>query len=330
MGEGIEHDIALRLLLQAVVADGRSGLQGLIDVAGSRGSCLILGTVRPHPRHSSPLAVATRTWSALASLWLEEVLLRLHGVQHAKFVLHVMADFVRDDVGFRKFAGVVVRAGVELVLHILEERRCWRIDVLIARTMRTAPWPIAPDRNRPGSRPRTAPAWAVVPSPLAAKISSRRPRYRQARRRRNPLSERPAGLETGPRSVCCEGTPPPARICAPLMSTLGSMPSAPPTDQAENDDGADAKAVRPPACRNRRPGELAPRSSSTLLLRRKSSQRIVVSVIDPALQPHQSVPQTPTARPELTRVLRHLLPSEDAARLVDFYFGAAVHPPCRL
>lgn len=33
VGEGIGYDIALHLLLQAVVADGRSSLQSLIDVA---------------------------------------------------------------------------------------------------------------------------------------------------------------------------------------------------------------------------------------------------------------------------------------------------------
>ncbi len=47
MGEGVRHDIALRLPLQTVVADGGGGLQRLIDVAGIEEVALLLRPVRP-------------------------------------------------------------------------------------------------------------------------------------------------------------------------------------------------------------------------------------------------------------------------------------------
>ena len=37
-------------------------------------------------------------------------------------VLHVMADLVRDDIGFREPACARIRAGAEFALHIFEER----------------------------------------------------------------------------------------------------------------------------------------------------------------------------------------------------------------
>src|SRR5580700_1080859 len=43
VGEGVGHHIALRLLLQPVVADRGRGLQGLVDVAGVEEAVLGLG-----------------------------------------------------------------------------------------------------------------------------------------------------------------------------------------------------------------------------------------------------------------------------------------------
>ena len=48
MGEGVGYHIALRLLFQAVIADGRSSLQSLIDIAWIEEVMLLLSTVRPH------------------------------------------------------------------------------------------------------------------------------------------------------------------------------------------------------------------------------------------------------------------------------------------
>jgi hypothetical protein len=48
MGEGIGHDIALHLLLQAFVTNGRRGLQRLINVPRLEEIVLLLSTVRPN------------------------------------------------------------------------------------------------------------------------------------------------------------------------------------------------------------------------------------------------------------------------------------------
>ena len=48
MGERVRHDIALHLLLQAVVTNGRRGLQRLIDIPGLKEIVLLLSTVRPN------------------------------------------------------------------------------------------------------------------------------------------------------------------------------------------------------------------------------------------------------------------------------------------
>src|SRR5580700_7005598 len=47
VGEGVGHDVALHLFLQAVVADRGRGLQRLVDVAGFEEVVLALGAVGP-------------------------------------------------------------------------------------------------------------------------------------------------------------------------------------------------------------------------------------------------------------------------------------------
>src|ERR1700675_1214928 len=49
VGEGIGHDVALHLFLQAVVADRSRGLQRLVDVARFEELVLLLGAVGPDP-----------------------------------------------------------------------------------------------------------------------------------------------------------------------------------------------------------------------------------------------------------------------------------------
>src|SRR6185437_8424681 len=48
VGKRVRHDVTLRLLLQAVVADCGSGLQRLVDVAGIQEVMLLLRPVRPY------------------------------------------------------------------------------------------------------------------------------------------------------------------------------------------------------------------------------------------------------------------------------------------
>src|SRR3984885_6350284 len=82
VGEAVGHDIALHLLLQAVVADGGRGLQGLIDVALIEKAVLGLGAVRPDPRIAVRLQLDTHLERIRGGL-AGGSLLRLHGVQNA-------------------------------------------------------------------------------------------------------------------------------------------------------------------------------------------------------------------------------------------------------
>src|SRR5579863_1284826 len=50
--ERVRHRVALGLFLQAVVADGRSGLQRFVDVAGIEEIMFLLRTVRPDSRQT--------------------------------------------------------------------------------------------------------------------------------------------------------------------------------------------------------------------------------------------------------------------------------------
>ena len=47
MGKGFRNDPALRLLLQAIIADGRSGIQRLLDFTGLDDVLCRIGTVPP-------------------------------------------------------------------------------------------------------------------------------------------------------------------------------------------------------------------------------------------------------------------------------------------
>src|SRR5580692_8385881 len=134
VGEGVGHDIALHLLLQPVVADRGRGLQGLIDVAGVEEMVLLLGTVRPYAGETIGLQLDAHLELVRLDL-AGGGLLRLPDLrQDAELVLHVMADLVGDHIGFGELAGVAVRAGAELVLHIVEERGV-EINALIERAV---------------------------------------------------------------------------------------------------------------------------------------------------------------------------------------------------
>src|SRR3984957_14031823 len=134
VGEGVGHDIALHLLLQPVVADRGRGLQGLVDVAGIEEMVLLLGAVRPDAGETIGLQLDAHLELVRLDL-AGGGLLRLPDLrQDAKLVLHVMADLVGDHIGFGEFAGVAVRAGAELVLHVVEKRGV-EIDALVERAV---------------------------------------------------------------------------------------------------------------------------------------------------------------------------------------------------
>ena len=103
----IRHDVALRLLLQRVVADRGRGLQRRLDVAGldEAAFCCSAWLAQTPAKQSACSSTCTCRW--LASRLAPAALLRLlHLGQDAEQVLHVMADLVRDHIGLRELAGL--------------------------------------------------------------------------------------------------------------------------------------------------------------------------------------------------------------------------------
>ena len=135
VGEGVGHDIALRLLSAAGRRRWRRRSAAPDRHRRDRGSCASAGRGSPRRRRGNRPAARR----APGAGWLRPCSTAaccacLHPRQDAELVLHVMADLVGDHIGFRELAGIAARAGAELVLQIVEERRV-EIDALIARAI---------------------------------------------------------------------------------------------------------------------------------------------------------------------------------------------------
>src|SRR6516165_3499217 len=121
-----------------------------------------------------------------------------------------MTDLVRNDIGFRKLAGLAVRAATKFILKVVKERSI-EINALIARAIK-----------RPHGRPRKGTGgrfgageepqlWRMIGTPIGGEDFG--PNIFRAAQHRGyetsfgvPVSTSGAGL------VCCEACPPPVRI----------------------------------------------------------------------------------------------------------------------
>ena len=217
---------------------------------------------------------STRTCSAFCSrLRGGGFLLLADARQNAELVLHVVPDLVRDHVGFGELAGIVVVTAAEFSLQVLKKRGV-QIDALIGRAV-----------ERAHGRARQAAAallGAAEQAKLRRMIGAAAGREdffpsvfgaRRALRRRICRSASfGVPVEAGGAEPLCCVVLSPVRICAPLSSTLGSMPKY----QLIRPTMTMVPMPRPPAPPGMPPAS-APRSSSTLSLGRKSSVRIAHS-----------------------------------------------------
>src|SRR6185312_13652149 len=121
VGEGIGHDIALRALLQNVVADRRRGLQRRLDIAGLEKFPFLFRAVGPNPGEAIGLKLDANLH--LVGPWLACLALQLMRLrQNAEQVLHMMADLVRDHVSLRELAGLAAgSAAVKLRFDLAEK-----------------------------------------------------------------------------------------------------------------------------------------------------------------------------------------------------------------
>ena len=137
---------ALRLVLQAIVANRRRGRQAFLDIARIEldAGLLLVDVSAPHAGDSNrPAAPAAPTSAfACASLLLSRCASMRVG--EAEQILDVMADFVRDDVRLREVA-----RRAEAAIELAEEAQV-DIDLLIGRTVERS------DRRRRRRRTPTA------------------------------------------------------------------------------------------------------------------------------------------------------------------------------
>ena len=112
--EAVGHDAARGLLLQAVVADGRGGLERLLKVARLENPALF-HEMAPDAREAVGLKLHLDL-KGVGLLLRHALLERLNLLGNAEHGLHMVPDFVGEDVSERKVA-----APAELLLHVVIE-----------------------------------------------------------------------------------------------------------------------------------------------------------------------------------------------------------------
>src|SRR5712692_2618283 len=133
VGESVGDDVALRLPLQAVIADGGRGLERSFDVALLDQIPALLRTLGPDPGETIGLQLDLDLQVIRLDL-ADGVLTLLHLRQDAEQILHVVTDLVGDHVSLGELARLAVVAAAEPALQVAEERRV-EIDPLVVGTI---------------------------------------------------------------------------------------------------------------------------------------------------------------------------------------------------
>src|SRR4051794_21883206 len=133
----VRDRVALRLLLQAVIADrGRCAHSGF-DIARLDGLPSLVGLRGPDAGEAVGLQLDFHL-EMIGVRLAHALLLLLHLGKDAELVLHVMADLVRHHIGLRELAGARARiAAAKAALEIAEEG-CIEIDLLVGRAVKRA------------------------------------------------------------------------------------------------------------------------------------------------------------------------------------------------
>src|SRR4051794_27705370 len=135
--ERVRDRIALRLLLQAVIADrGRRAHRGF-DIARLDRLPSLVGLRGPDAGEAVGLQLDFHL-EMIGVRLAHALLLLLHLGKDAELVLHVMADLVRHHIGLCELAGARARvAAAEAALEIAEEGRI-EINLLVGRAVERA------------------------------------------------------------------------------------------------------------------------------------------------------------------------------------------------
>src|SRR4029079_19266493 len=128
VSEGVRHDIALRLLLDLVVADRARRIQRVVDIAGLDDVFTLLGVIGEDAGEAIGLQFDAHLQSIRLGL-AHALPHRLHLIHDAEQLLHVMANLVGDDIGLREIA-----LYAEAVLQLLVEVEV-NINLLVVGTV---------------------------------------------------------------------------------------------------------------------------------------------------------------------------------------------------
>ena len=101
--EGIGHDVALRAALEIIVAHHTGRAHRFVDIAGFDDVLDAIGMTRPDAGEEIRLKLEPDGELVVFRL-TDAPARRLHAITDAEQILHMMSNFVRDDVGLREIA----------------------------------------------------------------------------------------------------------------------------------------------------------------------------------------------------------------------------------
>ena len=115
MRKRIGHDGTARLPLQAIVADRARRIHGCLDIALLNNVFGTVSAIGPKPCQAIRLQLDPHRYRIRATA-VAARLLALRRLEDTKRVLHVMSDFMRDDIGIGKLA-----RRIKARAHLFEE-----------------------------------------------------------------------------------------------------------------------------------------------------------------------------------------------------------------
>ena len=127
MREAVGHDAARGLLLQAVISDGRGGLERLLKVARLENPALF-HEIAPDAREAVGLKLHLDL-KGVGLLLRHALLERLNLLGNAEHGLHMVPDLMGEHVSERKVA-----ASAELLLHVVVKAQV-KVDLPVGRTI---------------------------------------------------------------------------------------------------------------------------------------------------------------------------------------------------
>jgi hypothetical protein len=101
MGEGLGLDITLGSALQGIIPDSRRGAEAFFDIARFQDAPRIMGALGPKPGQAIGLQFHTHL-QVIGRALIGAALQPFHLLKHAQFILDMMPNLMRHDIGRSK------------------------------------------------------------------------------------------------------------------------------------------------------------------------------------------------------------------------------------